>query len=102
MFKLFFWVNTIVFLLYTSVAAWVLVKMRFSLDRVSIWSILAVFFSFLVRFTNWFIFKLQNWGIGDGKDLDFSHYFILVDASATTVFLLNAYYFGFEIKMVHE
>ena len=102
--ELFFWANTIVFTLYTALSSTILLKMRFKLDRVSICSIFAVFLSFLIRFANWIVFKLQNFGRFEDPNAkpQFTPYFMLVDSAATTVFLLNAYFFAFEMKAVHE
>ena len=56
----FFWLNTTVFLFYTSLACFVLVKLRFKLDQVSLFSMTAAFLSFLIRFINWVVHKSQG------------------------------------------
>jgi hypothetical protein len=93
----FFWLSTAVFLTYALLATFVLVPLRFKLDKVSIFSMTAVFISFLIRFTNWLVHKLQ----GFDELAKSSTWFLAVDNFATTIFLMNAYFFSFEMKIVH-
>jgi hypothetical protein len=62
----FFWLNTLVFLLYTSMASFVLYKVRFKLDNVSKFSMSAAFLSFLIRFVNWLVHKVQGFNTTEG------------------------------------
>lgn len=97
----FFWLNTLVFLFYSSISTFVLLKLHFKLDNVSLLSMAAAFTSFLIRFINWLVHKIQGFETqGDGEE--FSATFLTVDTIATTVFLMNAYFFVFEMKIVHE
>ena len=99
-YEVFFWVNAATFVFYISLSSTILIKMKFNLDRISLVAIFAVFISFLVRFVNWLVFRLQHWGRGDNSR--FTSYFLIVDIVATAIFLLNGYFFTFEMKMVHE
>jgi hypothetical protein len=99
-YEVFFWVNAATFVFYISLSSTILIKMKFNLDRISLIAIFAVFISFLVRFVNWLVFKLQHWGHGDNSQ--FTSHFLIVDIVATSIFLLNGYFFTFEMKMVHE
>ena len=100
--EIFFWVNIFVLTFYTSFATVVLVKTRIrGLDAVSIRSIIAVWLSFLIRATNWIVFKILSFHDEKDRYRYFTTAFLIVDTSGTTIFLLNAYYFCFEVKRVH-
>ena len=62
----FFWLNTVVFLLYTAMASFVLLKVRFKLDNISKFSMSAAFLSFLIRFINWLVHKVQGFKMVEG------------------------------------
>ena len=96
--NIFFWLSTSVFIIYASLASFVLFSLRFKLDNVSVFSITAAFISFLIRFLNWLIHKLY----GFEEDPKASTWFLAVDNIATTIFMMNAYFFCFEMKIVHE
>ena len=58
--NIFFGLNTFVFVFYTSLATFVLTKLHFTLDNVSLVSMAAAFISFLIRFINWMVFKIRG------------------------------------------
>ena len=62
----FFWLNTLVFLLYTTMASFVLFKIQFKLDNVSLFSMTAAILSFLIRFVNWLVHKVQGFDSVEG------------------------------------
>ena len=97
----FFWLNTFVFVFYTSLATFVLTKLHFKLDNVSLVSMAAAFISFLIRFINWMVYKIRGFDT-QGNEQQFSAAFLAVDTIATSVFLMNSYFFVFEMKMVHS
>lgn len=101
--KLFFYVNSATFILYAILASTVIAKLRFKLDRVSILSMMAVLLSFLVRFINWLVFAFKTKGFFDNsQEIEIKPTFLMIDAAATCVFHMNAYFFSFEMKSVHE
>ena len=99
---IFFWNNMSVFTLYSSLASFILLRFYSSLDRVSLLSIGAVWLSFFIRFLNWLIFKVLEFKTNEDRVKAYETWFLMIDSSATTIFLLNAYFFCFEMKSVHE
>ena len=62
----FFWLKNVVFIFYTAMASFVLLKVRFNLDNVSKFSMSAAFLSFLIRFINWLVHKVQGFNSVEG------------------------------------
>jgi hypothetical protein len=98
-FRLLFGVNAATFLVYLAFSTFVLLKLGRRLDRTSIFAMLAVLLSFLIRFTNWLVFALYSQDPREPQVIGPS--FFLLDALATSIFHLNAYFFIFEVKLVH-
>ena len=94
--------NLFVITFYSCFATAVLVKTRIrGLDAVSKLSIVAVWLSFLIRASNWVAFKILTFQDEKEKYRYFTTIFLIIDTTGTTIFLLNSYYFCFEIKRVH-
>jgi hypothetical protein len=63
---------------------------------------ITVLISFLVRFSNWMSFKFMTFPNWTERQSYFMSVFLMIDNTASTIFLLNAYFFCFEVKRVHE
>jgi hypothetical protein len=61
----------------------------------------AVWISFFIRGSNWMAFKMLTFHDEKDKYRYFTTVFLIIDTTGTTIFLLNAYYFCFEVKRVH-
>jgi hypothetical protein len=87
----FLGVNASVFTFNTCLSLFVLIKTSIrGLDIVSLCSMAAVWISFLVRTTNWIIFKTLTFSNDFDRNTYFTSIFLIVDTTGTTIFLLNA------------
>ena len=98
-----FCVNTVNFLVYLALSAFILIKLQFKLDSVSIISMTAVLIGFFCRFTSWLIYLIMGYAHeGSQPTAKVAAVFLLIDALSTSIFHINAYFFCFEMKFVHE
>ena len=92
----YFVLNTIVFLLYTFSALYVLLKRSCKLDKSSLITIVVDLISFMMIFLNWTLnfFLILNQHI--------TYVFVIVDIVATFLVGFITYYYSFEMRIVYN
>lgn len=96
-------INTAAFLGYLALSIFILVRLHFRLDTVSLISISAVLLVLLCNFVDWLVFVLMGYGEpGVFPTHTTAAIFIILNAFGSTLFHIIGYFFCFEMRFVHE
>ncbi len=96
-----FALNTSYFLLYLALLIFIFIKLKFKLDKVTIFSTIGVLLGLLCRFSTTLVFVLNGYGEPNAKkDMNVISKLLIIDALSTSIFHLIAYIFNFEMKFV--
>jgi hypothetical protein len=96
-----FALNTSYFLLYLALFIFIVIKLEFKLDKVTLYSAIGVLLGLLCRFSTSLVYVINGYGEPNVQvDAYVVSWIILIDALSTSVFHIIAYFFNFEMKFV--
>jgi len=95
--------STVNFIAYLCLSLFILIRLRFRLDTVSLVSIAAMLLVLMSNFIEWLVFVLLGYGDSGSVSLEKTPLaFIYVNEIATVAYTIVGYFFCFETKLAHE